>query len=98
MRVFDISYWQSPDTIQKIKNLGAEGVILRLGLTYHGAPELDEKYKHFVSEAIKESIPHGLYYYSKMSNQTMAYEEAQFINDKVYEILGGEEPPMGVWW
>ena len=98
MTVFDISYWQSEDTIQKIKRLGADGVILRLGITRYGIPQLDEKYIHFVNEAVKENIPHGLYYYSKMTNQSLALAEAQFINDKVYELLNGNEPPLGVWF
>ena len=33
-----------------------------------------------------------------MDSQITADKEAQFINDKVYELNGGEEPPMGVWW
>lgn len=98
MKVFDISFWQPYNTVYRLKDLGAEGVILRMGVTYGGVPELDEKYINFVNEVKNVGIPHGLYYYSKINGQYRAREEAQFINDRVYDILGGVEPPLGVWF
>lgn len=96
-RVFDISEWQPSGTVQKIKELGAEGVILRLGLTYHGEPCIDEKFIEFVNQAVAEGLPYGIYYYSKMNNYDVARMEAQWINDRVYELLNGQEPELGVW-
>ena len=96
-RVFDISEWQPSGTVQKIKELGAEGVILRLGLTYHGEPCIDEKFVEFVNQAVAEGLPYVIYYYSKMNNYDVARMEAQWINDRVYELLNGQEPELGVW-
>lgn len=96
-RVFDISEWQPSGTVQTIKELGAEGVILRLGLTFDGTPTLDEKFIEFVNQAVAEGIPYGIYYYSKMDSYDVARMEAQWINDKVYELLNGQEPELGVW-
>lgn len=98
MRVFDISYWQDDNAVQKIINLGAEGVILRLGYTSNRHGVLDEKFEYFKAEAERLGLPFGIYYYSKMNDQEVADKEAQFINDRVYDLCGGEEPPMGVWW
>lgn len=98
MRVFDISFWQPDNMIDRLVQLGAEGVILRLGLTYNGMPELDEKFALFLDKARQANLPIGIYYYSKMNSYELAKAEVQFINDKVYEFWGGyEEPSMGVW-
>jgi len=96
-RVFDISEWQSSGTVQQIVNLGAEGVILRIGVTYGGVPNLDDKFIEFVNEVVAAGLPYGIYYYSKMQNYEMAEMEIQWINDRVYELLNGQEPPLGVW-
>lgn len=99
MRVFDISTWQADDIVYKLARLGADGVILRLGLTYRNVPELDEKYSMFLKRTRELELPTGLYYYSKMQSYEMAQEEAQFINDKVYEFYGNDaQPELGVWW
>lgn len=97
MKVFDISEWQPDGTVQKIKNLGAEGVILRLGYTSYGQPQLDSKFINFVNDAVAAGIPYGIYYYSKMDSYDLAMTEVQWINDRVYEYLNGIEPPLGVW-
>lgn len=97
MRVFDISYWQPDNTIYKVKNMGVDGVILRLGYTYRGRPVEDEKVQHFYRDAVNCDIPVGFYYYSKMRNYQEAHTEAEFINDKVYDLLQGENPPLGIW-
>lgn len=97
MRVFDISEWQSDNTIQKIKDLGAEGVILRIGVTIGGRPDLDQKFIRFVNDAVAAGIPYGIYYYNKMHDYDSALTEIQWINDRVYEYLNGQEPPLGVW-
>lgn len=98
MRVFDISYWQDDNIVDKLVQIGADGVILRLGYTSYGAPVEDEKYAHFLERARAYNLPCGLYHYSKMNNYDIAMAEAQFINDKVYEYYGGnDEPELGVW-
>lgn len=99
MIVFDISTWQPDNMVSKLVDLGADGIILRLGLTYGGKPELDDKFAMFLEQVKGTGLPHGIYYYSKMQNFDMAKMEAQFINDKVYEFYGGySEPPLGTWW
>lgn len=96
-KVFDISEWQPSGTIEQIVGFGAEGVILRIGLTYHGEPTMDDKFIEFVNEAVAHNLPYGIYYYSKMQNYDQARAEIKWINDRVYELLNGQEPPLGVW-
>lgn len=99
MTVFDISTWQSNDIVSKLVDMNADGVILRLGLTYGGKPELDEKYAMFLEQTREVGLPAGLYYYSKMQSYEMARMEAQFINDKVWQYYGNvAQPKLGVWW
>ena len=97
MKVFDISCWQDDNIVPKLKDMGADGVILRLGYTSYGQPTVDEKLEKFYHDTVTYNIPVGFYYYSKMRDYHDAHKEAEFINDKVYELLQGENPPLGLW-
>lgn len=97
--VIDISEYQDDDIISTAReSMGIGGVIIRLGLTYHGEPTMDDKFITFVNKAVELGLPYGIYYYSKMTDSDWGLKEAQFINDKVYELLNGQEPGMGVFW
>lgn len=97
--IIDISEYQDDDIISMAReSMGIGGVIIRLGLTYHGEPTMDDKFIAFVNKAVELGLPYGIYYYSKMTDSDWGLKEAQFINDKVYELLNGQEPGMGVFW
>ena len=97
MKVFDISCWQPNNIVEHLNNKNADGLILRLGYTTYNEPTLDEKFQHFLMQANEYGLPIGIYYYSKMHDYVSMKQEIQFINDRVYDILDGVEPPLGVW-
>lgn len=98
MKVFDVSEFQPDGRIQELVGLGAEGIILKLGETINGEPELDEKFIQFVNETVAAGLPYGIYYVSHARDEDMFMTEASWINDKVAELLGGQEPELGTWW
>lgn len=98
MKVFDISDCQREGRIQELIELGAEGFILKLGETLKGEPELDEMFIQFVNEIVAAGLPYGVYYVSHATDMDMFMMEAQWINDKVAELLNGQEPELGTWW
>ena len=101
MSVFDLSRWQPADRIQELVDGGnCEGVILKLGERNvdTGEIELDPMFITHVNEAVRLGQPYGIYLMSRARNAEEAIEEAQWINDKVAELLNGEEPVLGTWW
>ena len=103
--VFDISEWQTSGTVDKIKRLGGEGIIFRLGLTYRGVPDQDRMVNEFMQDAVRLKIPFGLYYYNMFTTDGSALVEAQWMNDRIWEIFNVKyptlklyEPELGVWW
>jgi hypothetical protein len=98
MLVFDISDCQPDGRVQELVNLGAEGIILKIGETLNGEPEIDEKFIQFVNEVVDAGLPYGIYYVSHARDIDMFIMEAQWINDKVAELLNGQVPKLGVWW
>lgn len=98
MLVFDISDCQPDGRVQELIELGAEGFILKLGETICGEPEIDEKFIQFVNEVVDAGLPYGIYYVSHARDMDMLIMEAQWINDQVAELLGGQEPELGTWW
>lgn len=98
MKVFDISDFQPDDRVGQLVAQGAEGIILKLGETLHGTPTLDSKFIQFVNDVVAAGIPYGIYYVSHARDMAGFMEEAKFINDQVYNLLGGQEPELGTWW
>lgn len=98
MKVYDISEYQPDNRVQELVKAGAEGIILKLGETSNGIPELDLKFIKFVNEVVVAGLPYGIYYVSHAHNMDDFMAEARFINDKVYELLNGKEPELGTWW
>ncbi len=98
MKVYDISDCQESGRVAVLKEKGADGIILKLGETLGGVPTLDDMFTEFVNDCVEEKLPFGIYYVSHASDEDMFMEEANFINDKVYELLNGEEPELGTWW
>lgn len=98
MLVFDISDCQPDGRVQELVNLGAEGIILKIGETLNGEPKIDEKFIQFVNEVVDTGLPYGIYYVSHARDIDMFMMEAQWINDQVAELLNGQVPELGVWW
>ena len=91
MKVFDISDFQPDDRVGQLVAQGAEGIILKLGETLHGTPTLDSKFIQFVNDVVAAGLPYGIYYVSHARDMAGFMEEAKFINDQVYNLLGGHE-------
>ncbi|WP_196592410.1 GH25 family lysozyme [Pectinatus frisingensis] len=98
MKVFDISDAQPDGRVQDLVAQGAEGIILKLGETLSGVPTMDDKFVQFVNEIVVAKLPYGIYYVSHAQDMAQFMEEANFINDKVAELLNGQEPELGTWW
>lgn len=98
MKVFDISDAQPDGRVQELVNRGGKGIILKLGETLGGVPTMDNKFVQFVNEVVAAGLSYGIYYVSHAQDMAKFMEEANFINDKVAELLNGKEPALGTWW
>ena len=96
--VFDISEFQPNGRVQELSELGAEGIILKLGETLSGEPTLYEKFVEFVNDCVAVHNPYGIYYVSHAHNEDEFMMEAQWINDTMYNYLNGEFPDLGIFW
>lgn len=103
MSVFDVSRYQPEDRLQELADGGnCDGVIIKLGEWYNkdngGEIDLDPMFIIHVNEAVRLGIPYGLYFMSRAENAEEAMHEAQWVNDRVAELLRGEEPKLGLWF
>jgi GH25 family lysozyme M1 (1,4-beta-N-acetylmuramidase) len=101
MSVYDLSRYQPAGRIQELVNGGGcDGVILKLGEWYDksGEIELDPMFITHVNEAVRCGLPYGIYIMSRANNVQEALHEAQWVNDRVAELLNGQAPELGVWW
>ena len=99
MKVFDLSEFQPDERVYTLaEHYDADGVILKLGETIGGTPEVDPKFVTFVNDAIENKLPYGVYYVSHATCMDDFMQEAQWINDALYEYLGEKFPELGIWW
>ena len=99
MKVFDISDAQTADRASLLINsYGAEGLVLKLGESLSKVPTLDDNFQAFLADAQAAGTPFGIYYVSHAENMDEFMVEANWINDQVAELLGGQEPELGTWW
>ena len=99
MKVFDLSEFQPDDRVYTLaEEHDADGVILKLGETIGGTPEVDPKFVTFVNDAIENKLPYGVYYVSHATCMDDFMQEAQWLNDALFEYLGDNFPPLGIWW
>ena len=98
MKVYDISDCQESGRVAALKEQGADGIILKLGETLSGVPTLDDKFTEFVNDCVALDIAYGIYYVSHAADEDKFQEEAHWINDRLYELLGGSLPTLGIWW
>ena len=85
----DVSKWQGEVDFNKVKEAGAEFVILRLGVMKDKDSELvkDKTFEINYSNAKKAGLKVGIYVYSEANNVNTAISNAQFVID----TLAGEK-------
>ena len=64
MKVIDISAWQEHIDWQAVKDVGIEGVIIKLG----EGTNLDEMFFEHVNNAVNYGLKYGVYYYAHASS------------------------------
>lgn len=101
MSVFDLAHWQPADRIAELVEGGnCDGVILKLGErnVKTGEIELDPMFITHVNEAVRFGLPYGIYIMGRANNEAEALEEAEWVNDRVAELLNGVAPSLGTWF
>lgn len=80
--VADISYWNS-DYISSWSKIAADldAIIVRIGFSYTGSKksEEDSKFSGYYSNAKKNNIPVGVYFYAAATTAAEASKEADFV-------------------
>lgn len=100
MSVYDLSKYQPAGRIEALVNSGkCDGVILKLGEQKEttGEIELDPMFITHVNEAVRFNLPYGIYIMSRANNAEEMLQEAQWVNDRIYELLNSQLPALGVW-
>ena len=86
----DISKWQEEIDFKKLKENNIEFVIIKIGgqPTKDSKEELDPFFKKNITNAQKEGLKVGIYFYSYAKNTKEAEEQAKFVinNIKDYKI------------
>lgn len=94
----DVSKWQGEIDWEKVKNAGAEFVIIRMGYQtdYDGENVIDPYFIANIEGAKRVGIPVGIYYYSYAKNIKQAKEQAEWVKEQIkeYEI----ELPIAFDW
>ena len=84
---YDLSEFNPEDRLINLANKDADGFILKLGETIFQEPTLDENFIHYIEEMKKNGLPLGIYYVSHAQDMNMFHEEANFINDMMYQYI-----------
>lgn len=87
-KVLDISYAQgelTQDAVNKIKQQGILGVILRIGFTGYGGglPTKDKCFEHNYKLLHDAGIPCGAYYFTIAYNDTITNREIEFLQTEL---------------
>lgn len=86
----DVSKWQGEIDWEKVKNAGAEFVIIRVGYQtdYDGENVVDPYFIANIEGAKRVGLPVGIYYYSYSKNIDQAKEQANWVKEQLkdYEI------------
>lgn len=78
----DVSEWQSGLSLKKAKDSGYNFAILRAGYTGYGSSRnkvVDEDFEAFYTEAKKDNLPVGAYWYSCADSAEQGKLEAEFM-------------------
>lgn len=92
----DVSSFQKTIDWHQVKNAGIEFTMIRMGYRGYGVSSdgingklvKDTTFEYNISEAIKQNIPVGVYFFSQAINEKEAIDEANFViqNIKKYKI------------
>ncbi len=86
----DVSKWNGNIDWKTVANSGVEFAIIRCGYRGYGSGEIlmDPSFEENISEAIKNGVKVGVYFYSAAINEAEAIEEARFTIEviKKYKI------------
>ena len=86
----DVSYYQGDIDWKKVASSGVKFAIIRCGYrgNSQGTIVKDKKFDKNITEAIKNKIPVGVYFYSTAINETEAIQEAKTVVNwvKDYEL------------
>lgn len=86
----DVSKWQGDIDFKKVKQAGAEFVMIRVGGTRgrNGEYFVDEKFKENITNAKKAGLKVGVYFYSYASSTKEAKENAKWVLKQIkkYDI------------
>lgn len=83
----DVSKWQGNINFKKVKQAGAEFVIIRLGVYYNNKHGIDTRYEENIRKAKEAGLKVGLYYYSEASTVKEAIECADMVVKNIkYDI------------
>ncbi len=78
----DVSKWQGNIDFNRVRNAGAEFVLMRIGF---GANEMDQYFRQNFDNAAAAGMYRGVYYFSTANNVDTARNQADWIADQ----LGG---------
>lgn len=89
----DVSKYQTDIDWPAVKDSGVDFVIVRLGFRGYGAEGKlteDERFRSHVEGALGAGLEVGVYFFSQAVNNAEAFEEAQFVLDRLqgYSITG----------
>ncbi|MGN0946754.1 MAG: GH25 family lysozyme [Megasphaera sp.] len=90
MKVVDISDWQEGINFDDLVAAGVKGAIIK---ALNGTNPTDCVYD-FIAECRQRGLPWGVYCYTHAWTPDDARREAQAM----LNLLGGETPPLGIWY
>lgn len=83
----DISKWQEDVDFNKVKNAGAEFVIIRLGVFNDGELGMDVRYEEYIQKAYEAGLKIGLYFYSEASTEQEVLDSVNYIVENIHYPL-----------
>lgn len=94
-KVIDVSYAQGNIDFKKVKNAGIDGVIIRAG---YGKGNADDYFTHNITNAIKNKLHIGIYWFSYAYTVDMARREAKYCNDLIQKYKLNLDMPVFFDW
>ena len=86
----DVSRWQGDIDFKKVKDAGAEFVMIRIGIQdgFNGENTIDKYFKYNIEEALKNDLEVGVYFYSYATTTSEAINQANWVLDNIknYDI------------
>ncbi len=79
-RMIDVSYYQGRIDWKRVKESGIHGAIIRAGF---GAGNVDSEFHRNITEAVKQELPVGVYWFSYAYTTDMARMEADYCYEEI---------------